>query len=175
MSSTLFVDAIEPNLSSGVHIPGHVIQVVSAVNRTNVSSGTTGAWIDFSAGAELVVTPLSASSKILIMLSPNIYVDRVAGNDNKGGLVVTRNGTQLGQSYTILRAFDRGSTGIQYNSKPSITFIDEPATTSAVTYKLYVRLGDTTATILINSSDMGVTVDGSTSAATTFIAQEIAQ
>jgi hypothetical protein len=63
MSSTLFVDAIEPNLSSGVHIPGHVVQhinvnMISAVAITSASN-----FVEILAGT---ITTKFANSLILV-------------------------------------------------------------------------------------------------------------
>ena len=65
MSSTLFVDAIEPNLSSGVHIPGHVVQVQSIIGNTFSSTTTAGVALT---GATLSFTPKYANSNILISI-----------------------------------------------------------------------------------------------------------
>jgi hypothetical protein len=67
MSSTLFVDAIEPNLSSGVHIAGHVVQVVQ---------GTAGE-VSINAGDYALInvsfTPKFVGSKFLVICTiPNI-------------------------------------------------------------------------------------------------------
>ena len=61
--STLYVDNLQPNLGSGVHIPGHVIQVVE---------GTASSSVTFSDinNSHLVtsrtITTKSANSKILV-------------------------------------------------------------------------------------------------------------
>ena len=68
MSSTLFVDAIEPNLSGGVHIAGHVIQVVNNTNASH-SEFSSGAWTQTSLSVS--ITPVFTTSKFLI--SANCY------------------------------------------------------------------------------------------------------
>ena len=67
MSSTLFVDAIEPNLSSGVHIAGHVIQVVSNYYApSGMIQGTNTSFVSMGAAFELSITPKFSNSLILI-------------------------------------------------------------------------------------------------------------
>ena len=65
MSSTLFVDAIEPNLSSGVHIAGHVIQVV---NQRHTTYSSTNSNTYSNTGIQVSITPKFATSKILILV-----------------------------------------------------------------------------------------------------------
>ena len=63
--STLKVDSVvEKTSGHGVHIPGHVMQVVQGTTSTNVTNNST-TYID--SGLSVNITPLSSSSKILVM------------------------------------------------------------------------------------------------------------
>ena len=71
--STLYVDNLQPNLGSGVHIAGHVIQVATTSVQGNITT-TTSAFVD--TGISLSFTPKSAISKLIITLQggrPYIY------------------------------------------------------------------------------------------------------
>tara|TARA_Y200000002_G_scaffold346505_1_gene321101 strand:- start:306 stop:785 length:480 start_codon:yes stop_codon:yes gene_type:complete len=132
--STMYVNKVqELNVGSGVHIPGHVIQVVSAngPNSTVSFTGTTYTDINLSAA----ITPKFATSKILV----------------KFNFVNAQNNSGAG-SYQLLTRILRGSTGIYEVSRSpwgnSITgigqmmhmeYIDSPSTTSATTYKVQVK------------------------------------
>lgn len=72
MSSTLYVDSlIEKTSGNGVHIPGHVMQVVE--QTITVSSHTVVATsVDTYTGYSISITPKFASSKILIDFNINI-------------------------------------------------------------------------------------------------------
>ena len=132
--STMYVNKVqELNVGSGVHIPGHVIQVVSAngPNSTVSFTGTTYTDINLSAA----ITPKFATSKILV----------------KFNFVNAQNNSGAG-SYQLLTRVLRGSTGIYEVSRSpwgnSITgigqmmhmeYMDSPSTTSATTYKVQVK------------------------------------
>ena len=77
MSSTLYVDnLIEKTSGNGVHIPGHVIQVVNSGIATDAFSFSGDNSNLFSA----TITPKFASSKILILVS--ITSERITSNLN---------------------------------------------------------------------------------------------
>ena len=66
MSSTLFVDAIEPNLSSGVHIPGHVVQTAINHNNTQYSASNQDVATYL---YEVAITPKFSNSKFIVSLN----------------------------------------------------------------------------------------------------------
>lgn len=110
---------------------GSVIQVVS-VNGTTNTITTSTSFID----TDLVVTitPTSSSSKI--------YVVATGGFDNntsgrQGYVTLDRNGTNLGNG-TSGFTFVYGSTS-RMIVPWAASFLDSPATTSAVTYKVQIR------------------------------------
>ena len=139
MSSTLFVDAIEPNLSSGVHIAGHVIQVVdvnTALPANTYSAFTTTAYADVK-NMSLSITPKFATSKILVTMNfPfTMYNTSVVP---QALLQVLRNTTQVWEMDRALLNVPQGTTfagGIT-----PISFVDYPNTNSSVTYKLQCRV-----------------------------------
>lgn len=120
---------------NGTVLPtGSVLQVVYASTTTSFSTtSTTLQDTGFSAS----ITPSSSSSKILVISNNSMYV-------NQNG---------QGQQYVYCRAsLARGSTQLQEQRLASntgttaindiasslvMTYLDSPATTSSVTYKVY--------------------------------------
>ena len=125
MSSTLYVDKIvEKTSAAGVHIPGHVMQVVSGSTTTNTVS-TSATFADTTLSAS--ITPTSASSKILILVDQNV---RAQGNDSWLGLRILRGSVVVKQTSYLASS----STGYA-NSQAAYNHLDSPNTTSATVYK----------------------------------------
>lgn len=150
MSSTLFVDAIEPNLSSGVHIAGHVIQVVHGTTSTPVTHSDAFADTTLSA----TITPLSASSKILILVVHHIYMSY------RGGPIrLLRDATVVYNPIGYQTYFE--TANITARLQTGFNYMDTPATTSSIIYKTQAKRytaansfitqegGDTQATITL--------------------------
>jgi len=161
--STLYVDNLQPNLGSRVEIPslkpiaGSVVQVVQVDDAEFSTRFTTTSSSYVSSGYDLVITPTSTSSKILITC--NFSVHSTSGYAY--GLIA-RNGTQLANTQ-----FAFGGGGQPWGMAGS-TFLDEPNSTSAVTYTLYGFTNSGTAYYGWNSSTTNNNF-------CYFIAQEIAQ
>tara|TARA_R110000822_G_scaffold308577_2_gene436690 strand:+ start:445 stop:936 length:492 start_codon:yes stop_codon:yes gene_type:complete len=137
MSSTLFVDAIEPNLSSGVHIAGHVIQVVQGSTNTAVTNSTASA---VNTGLSATITPTSAASKILVVVHQNGMEKTSDSSANDLGINLYRNDANI----SLISAYT-GYTATSltlYLPTISISYLDAPATTSPLTYKTMFRNPD---------------------------------
>jgi hypothetical protein len=136
---------------------GKVLQVLS-VTKTDAASTSSNSFVDIS-GLTLTITPTSASSKILVKVS-------VAGGSTTastwGGLQLNlkRGTTNIGASTattssTAGGAFGGGS-GLHISPEYSVDLIggeilDEPATTSATTYKVqFARSNYSTLVAWIN-------------------------
>jgi hypothetical protein len=131
---------------------GSVLQVVSAV-KTDTASSQSATFSDI---VTVSITPTSASSKILILASTNI------GISDAGLRAMTR---LTRDSTTIFIGDSAGSReraswqgGVySLNSSQSInhTFLDSPATTSAITYKLQFRseLTNSNYTVWVNRTN----------------------
>jgi hypothetical protein len=114
---------------------GTVLQVVSTT-ITNQPSTTTNSLTDIS-GFNVSITPKSASSKILITC--NMMMSGSGTDDtwhqlvrNSTNIAVGSNGTT---NSTLYIRIPDGLLPVV----PSITFLDSPATTSAITYKMQWR------------------------------------
>lgn len=136
-------------LSSGVptraQLPaGSVLQVVQSIITTETvfSSSSFADATNFNAS----ITPSSASSKILVSMNVCLYLDNFnTGQTNIAGKIV-RGSTDVYESLLI------SGYGININSITPFTYLDSPATTSSVTYKLQVRASSTYNNSRVNSS-----------------------
>ena len=124
------------NISKGSMPTGSILQVVQSV-KTDVWNTSSTTPVDVT-GMTATITPTSSTSKIMVRvnLKWSIY--------GHGDIYLLRNGTQIyyGDAYGIqtqsaLHAYGSGSYGSDYNlAAGDIEYLDSPATTSAVTYKL---------------------------------------
>jgi hypothetical protein len=125
-----------------------VIQVVSAT-KTDAFSTTSTAFVDVT-GVSVSITPTSASNKVLI------FVDGITsssdGTGNTWRLNLNRDSTAIAQSTgsgatnQTLSPFTNSTTAADVFA---IHFLDSPATTSAITYKLQIANGGGVGTIYI--------------------------
>jgi hypothetical protein len=135
---------------------GAVLQVAQAVKSDGVViSGLAAQWTSVT-GLSVVITPSSASSKILVIL--HVGINGAGGASISRGRI-TRNGTAvgigdaagsrargIGQAYHFIGGQSEGgfTQGVI-----STTFLDSPATTSSLTYQFQVG-GDENGTVYIN-------------------------
>jgi len=119
-------------------VPVQVIQTI----KGDVFSSNSQTFVDIT-GMSVSITPTSSSNKILVMYSVNTSLVN-------GGYVcllkLLRNGTDIALGTpsgnvvgTTTSAYSTNSSGEYANYNQNMTFIDSPATTSAVTYKLQAR------------------------------------
>jgi hypothetical protein len=131
---------------------GQVVQTVDVTNRSTSSSSIADT------GVQVIVTPTSASSKVLVT------VQGILGNaDGASGRVVymtiDRNGTNLGPAGVDgnFSFIVPGGTGVTYAF--SFSFLDSPSTTSAVTYKFRWQLSTGGVTIYLGRRGADTAVD----------------
>jgi len=130
---------------------GKVLQVVSAVHSTSVGVTTT-AYAN--TGLTATITPSSATSKILVLISQAITVS--GGTVSGGAVKVVRGATDI---YTVAgsnnQAFLAGEVGANsYNGGSSaFNYLDSPATTSATTYKTQGRRNASASSVMTFNSD----------------------
>ena len=109
---------------------GKVLQVVSATTTTSYTNSTT-TMTDVT-GLTATITPTSATSKILVVMSASV-VTSISTGTGYIGAVLKRNGTTVSSwgGYGFIYA---NSPGIL--TQATIQYYDSPATTSATTYKM---------------------------------------
>ena len=146
-----------------LYAPGHIIQVQS-VNKLDTFSTNSTTYVGVT-GLSVSITPKFATSNILIMSCVN------GNSQNRGGtLQLWRNGsailmptnisnrgpTNIGTLWTGDAA---GDTGMMFGV--STNLLDSPATTSTLTYQIYARSvdGSATGTRINYAADDGDTTD----------------
>jgi hypothetical protein len=118
---------------------GAVLQVVQTALTSVFSNTTNAAWVDVT-GFTATITPSSTTSKILVTYNA------VAGVTTAGswgvGMKLVRNGTDIGvgdaRGSTTRATTSAMCTSSNYTQPHAASFLDSPATTSAVTYKVQV-------------------------------------
>jgi hypothetical protein len=124
---------------------GKVLQVVSATTTTQTAvTGTTFTDTNIS----LAITPTSATSKILVLLSASCSMYSSGSVNQIGmGLQILRGGTTIWAGNPEDFYITTSYTGYhQVASIETINYLDSPATTSATTYKLQIKASATAGT-----------------------------
>jgi hypothetical protein len=127
---------------TGSSLPaGSVIQVVSTTKTDTFSSSTTGSYLDIT-GMSVSITPTSASNKILVIFSGNAAG---AVGTNGFNLQLVRGSTAICVGDTVSGKVSSSTGGATPDSNwslpTSINYLDSPATTSSVTYKIQFNIG----------------------------------
>jgi hypothetical protein len=128
---------------------GSVIQVVTATNSTRFITNSTSF---VGTNLQCSITPSSATNKIFAVVSSNI------NNNNTGGHTIYytlfRGSTNLGDA-TQGFGINDGVSNIRVQSSMAMSVLDSPSTTSAVTYRVHVRMSNTAANGEIPSTQPG--------------------
>lgn len=141
-----------------LYAPGHVVQVASSSSTTSTAIATTSYVQAGGSALTVTLTPKSTSSKVFVTANVGYY----APTANNGYIAIYRN-----NSINIAEAGYYVYQAGEFNYG-TISFLDSPATTNAVTYSIYAR-GGTTVQWTINY------VDGGGQVRSTITAMEIAQ
>ena len=136
---------------------GKVLQVVTATYSTEINS-TSSTYAD--TGLSVTITPSSASSKVLVMITQAAGVySNGAAKERNNYIQVLRGATVIHDPVYPLKF--NGSTSVSGNEiflmYPYI-ILDSPATTSATTYKTQFRTFAPGATVQYNSQTSYITV-----------------
>ena len=142
MSSELRVDKIIPTTGVPTGGGGGIIQVVESSWSANFTTSSTS-YVDLTS-ASISITPRFTTSKILIQGSINADF---AANDSDLNVVYTKLIRVSDSAEIDEKAFYVGhgasGNGWQYMPLPlNYLAFDSPNTTSAVTYKIQVKLSD---------------------------------
>jgi hypothetical protein len=147
------------SLSSVTSLPagvgGKVLQVVSAILGTQISSSST-TYVD--TGLSASITPSSASSKILILINHNGVRKESADNSNAINMRLYRDATNLG-NFALYSLYTGTTLGL-FGSTLSMNYLDSPSTTSSTTYKTqFANFVNASAAVLQDSgAKSGITL-----------------
>ena len=144
-NGTPILDGANLSLPSSAMPTGSILQVVSTT-KTDVFSTTSATPVDIT-GASATITPTSATSKVLISFGGSFGASTLSVN----ALLLLRDstviggGTAVGSRRSVALAWSGGGESNRPRSGSFGEFLDSPATTSAITYKLqaYIDSGNT--------------------------------
>lgn len=158
--------AISTIPAAAIGYAGAVLQVVSSTYNTSFSTTSSAA---VSTGATATITPKFATSKILVLCSPASGSETGTGTGS-GSVTfsIYRGGSQIGNASNAGGREGPSSWKLNYYFNVFLNILDTPATTSPVTYTLYVGnfTGTTNITSYLNTQGNGT--------GTTFTLMEIA-
>ena len=126
-----------------LHAPGHIVQLISVEATGNYSFNTaTGTYTDVT-GLTLNITPKFNNSKIFLTAK----VDISGASNQRWGLRFTRDGSvptgSVGDadgSRTRSHSSGNGLASNGIDNSVGMQFLDSPATTNQVTYKVQVTM-----------------------------------
>lgn len=133
---------------------GKVLQVKQAVKTDTFSHNTT--TLTAIPDLSVSITPSSSSSKILIMGTINVGASNAS---SYGGIVLHRDGSvltgsigdQAGSSRQRHTTANTKESNIAQQKPLNFSYLDSPATTSAITYQPYIQKGAETVTLYVNT------------------------
>jgi len=112
---------------------GAVLQAITATDSTQRTT-TSATFVTASNTLSVSITPSSASNKIFIIATGNLYIDVAGGY---GLATIFRNATNLGDAtWGMSCVYGGNSANI---GSMSMSYLDSPNTTSATTYQVYIR------------------------------------
>ena len=136
-----------------VNQTGCILQIVQAV-KTDTFTTTSASYVDVT-GLSVTITPSSTSSKILVTYSlqfSGITDSYGAATFVRNGSIVVAGTSATGNQTNVTTALATGSSGNwDYKLQTSqFEYLDSPATTSALTYKVQVKVTYSSRQVNIN-------------------------
>jgi hypothetical protein len=130
------VEVFDGSVFAPVGVEPAILQVVSTTLAAPFSATSSGRTLVEVTGLNATITPSSTSSKVFMVVNVQINSDDVAG----GSIALYRDATQIALGNNTPDPRTAETTGIiQASSQAGVAanFLDSPATTSAVTYKVF--------------------------------------
>tara|TARA_R100000388_G_C7240322_1_gene160826 strand:+ start:770 stop:1258 length:489 start_codon:yes stop_codon:yes gene_type:complete len=151
--STLFVDNLKPNLNTGVHIPGHIIQIINVENDTATSTSSTS-FIPTNVTA--TITPKFATSKILVICQASVRQNTATSNGSSVRAQIHRGTTAIGQRTEVGTREIAGPNNTDYvQGAYLLQVLDSPNTTNSTTYTVYIDCLSSAVSATINHNTSG--------------------
>ena len=140
-------------IGAGGLAAGSVLQVVQGVTTTEVAT-TSATYTD--TGLSASITPTFASSKILVIVHHG-EISKSAATGCRIAIKLLRDATEI--SY-IASGLTYTASAISNRVSASMSYLDSPATTSALTYKTTCSNPDATGTgnLQVNNSMATITL-----------------
>ena len=124
---------------------GKVLQVVYGSYATQVSSSSS-TYAD--TGLTATITPSSASSQVLVLVTQNGIIRDNASSNSALNLKMLRGATDIQQIYSFALFTGVTETAF-YVTTLAGNYLDSPATTSATTYKTQFASGNNNASVFV--------------------------
>jgi len=149
--STIKTNAIQTVAGKPIlNSTGSILQVVSTT-KTNIFTSTSVSYVDIT-GLTATITPSSSSNRILVRVDLNGAIAA-----NAGGVILRRNGSNMVVGDTV-SGINNNATFNIYNGGDdsngqqlwSMSHLDSPASTSALTYSVAVACVQGGGTIVVN-------------------------
>ena len=122
---------------------GKVLQVITATDTTQRTT-TSSSFVTASNTLSVSITPSSTSNKIFVICTATFYVS----SGTNGAMTIYRGATNLGESsWGIGRIYANATVTLP----TTISYLDSPSSTSALTYQLYFR-SDGSSTLYLNET-----------------------
>jgi hypothetical protein len=132
---------------------GSVLQVVSAILTGTVTSSS-NTFVD--TGMSATITPISTSSKILVLVNHGGVSKNVGNANNSLKLRLLRGATVIFSPVNLFGFTSSNSYNVGFTV--NTTFLDSPNTTSAVTYKTQYCNYENAGTVEINANGDASTI-----------------
>jgi hypothetical protein len=149
---------------------GGILQVVQATLTSIFSANTNGSWLTVT-GLAASITPSSTSSKILVMLDMkggNNTATVITGRITRNGTAIYVGNTGLGFQASTAQYYFSGDT--RSIGQMNATYLDSPASTSALTYQAQINGDNTGQTIWVNTDGrQSTSVDSTTASSITLM------
>jgi hypothetical protein len=132
---------------------GKILQVVSSVITTDTNIVSTS-MTDTAITA--TITPTSATSRIMVLITCYSYVYVGGANSRNCSAQIMRGATivydrsNLGYSINSLTLASGSWSAQEYGNSYALAYVDSPASTSALTYKLQAKISSTAGSSSIN-------------------------
>jgi hypothetical protein len=147
-------------LPSTVIGAGGVLQVVQGVVSTQQTT-TSSSYVDVT-GLTATITPTSASSKILVLVTPNFYVSTDGNGFPQYFLQLLRTSTAIFTKHNYMYADRATNSYFEMAGDGNMIYLDSPNTTSATTYKVQTKQGSGSGTVTLvyqmTSADSSITL-----------------
>jgi hypothetical protein len=155
---------------------GSVLQVVSTTKTDTFSM--TGSTFTSVTGLTASITPTSATSKILVIVSMTcgLSSDSVIFTKlMRGGTSIDIGDAAGSRIQSTTAAYTGGSASVQFQLLPqNMSFLDSPATTSSTTYGVQIKGEDGSVNVFVNRASNDADASGRARTASTITVMEIA-
>ena len=143
--STLKVNTIQEADGS---VFTRILQIVNS-SQISFTTTSTNTYVDVT-NATLTLTPVSSSSKIVVIFSAGLINNLVSGNNVQANIKMLRDSTEL---IRTIHAAENASGGLQTKQAVTQVVIDQPADTSSHTYKMQATNTNTSSNPTISIYD----------------------